>query len=123
MIGKLDVFTQLHITRRLAPMVAAILSGGKDLTLDTVLTVAATKIADSLSNMSDQDMDFVIKACLSVCKRRQVVGDTEAWAPVMPNGHLAFQDMDIGSMLGLTVNVIQENLGSFFPTAPPTPEK
>jgi len=111
--GKLDAFTQLHIARKLGPTLP-IIEGlvkpendekGKDLV--TVLM---------LSHISDEDTEYVIRKCLAVVVRQP---ETEGpFAPIQtPQGSLMFDDISMSDMLGLTIGVIEENLGDFFRTS------
>jgi hypothetical protein len=129
--GRLDVFDQFHIARRLAPLLATLGSKAKDLkemakpvtgeepksgenieALDAVLEPLAKCIAE----MSDEDLNYIIHTCLAVCTRKQPTG----WAPVQSKGSrkLLFQDIGLPTLMGLTINTIQENMASFFPTEP-----
>lgn len=109
-IGAMSTMSQLKVARRLGPALP-ILQGltaeanqGKDPTLLTVLM---------LSKLSDEDTDVVMYECLASVARRQESG----WASVYVKGALMFSDMDLRTLLLLTTQVIQENLGDFFRTA------
>jgi hypothetical protein len=64
-------------------------------------------IADVLSKMSDEDVDYVLKKCLTVCQKYTGTG----WAPLMRNGNLMFDDLDLATLMQLTMEVVQDNLG------------
>ncbi len=109
--GKLNVFEQLNLARKLGSALAVIEgmtdseNASKDKTLLSVLM---------LSNISDADSDFVVKKCLSVVTRKQNAG----YAKIQTSeGHMMFNDISLAVMLELTVSVIEENLGDFFRTA------
>lgn len=106
-VGKLDPFKQLHITRRLVP----VLSGLVEIQ-DKTFADFIQPIADSIAHMPDTDCDFILQTCLSVVQRQQ----GNAWVGVYaPNTKaLMFDDIDLTGMIQITVKVIQENLGSFF---------
>ena len=120
-IGKLDAFTQLHVARRLAPVLAGMFTAFRhapeiaNAADDSILAMATGPLAETLAKMSNEDVDYVVNACLSVCQRQQAKG----WAKVMVNGSLMFSDIELDALLGLTVAVIQENLGRFFSTSQP----
>jgi hypothetical protein len=106
-IEKLNAFEQLHIARRLAPMLAS-LAGAED------EGGALPAIADTLSKMSDDDVNYIVNNCLKACKRKQ---EGKGYAKVMVSGALMFADIDLTAMLALVQAVVEENLGSFFPTS------
>lgn len=133
-IGKLDVFDQFHIARRLAPLLATLGTALLDRPVvslegdtakessDRFLSLALSPLAEAIAKMSNADADFIIHTCLAVCYRKV---DPQGWAPVQVNGKtLAYDDITLTILMGLVVNVIEENLGSFFPIkrleSPPT---
>jgi len=106
---KLDVFTQLHVARKLGPSLP-ILEGlivpenaNKDKSILAVLM---------LSHIADADCEFVIRKCLSVVMRGQ--SDGRMVKLQAPDGSLMFSDLTMDGMLTLTLAVIEENLGDFF---------
>lgn len=127
--GKLDAFEQFHVTRRVAPIFG-------------MLGITATQIAkysdkqtpeadafaamlpvvfEQVASMREEDVDYVLKTCLSKCSRQQ--GDR--YAPVMTQGKLMFMDIEMPAMIQLVLATMQENLGGFFlmlPAAQPSPE-
>lgn len=116
--GKLSPIIQLHIARRLAPAFAAMglraadLKEQKDVSLGDFLE----PIAAIASKMTDEDVEYVIFACLNVISRKQ--GDR--WQQVLLNGSkkLQFEDIDMPLMMRLAAAVVQENLGGFFALLP-----
>lgn len=113
-IGKLDGFTQFHVARRLAPALWALASatGGKPVKdLDTAKAVlAVAPVADVIAHMSDADSNYVLNACLNVCKRKQ----KEGWQVVLgAPGRFMFEDIDMPVMVQLTVSVVRLNLSNF----------
>lgn len=135
-IGKLDVFSQAHVSRRitpiiptLAPLLAEVAKGGIQEMVDKLelaskdensgaaladvdlsgLAKAAMPFADALAEMSDENADYVLKKCLSVVKR-----DTgSSLANICANGTLMFDDLDLGDMLPLVIAVLRVSLGNF----------
>lgn len=76
------------------------------------LVQAFKPMADVIAKMSDEEVDYITGACLGVCERQQPGG----WAKVRHiNGRMMFEDMDMPTMLQLTITVIKENIGNFFP--------
>lgn len=113
-IGRIDARKQFHVARRLAPLLAGM---GESALADKAGGFAAMvgPLTTALSSMSDEDVDYVLDACLYVCQRIQPNGQG---APVIArSGGMMFEDIDMGQMIQLAVKVIQENLGGFFPGA------
>jgi len=105
--GKMPVKVQFHVARRLAPLLAG-MSGGSAAGFMGILG----SMAEALSRMTDEDTDYVLDKCMTVCHRKQ----GERWAPMTNSaGHLMFQDIDLQTMMRLAVGAIQYNLGAFFP--------
>lgn len=111
-IGRIDARKQFHVARRLAPLLAGMSGLGSK---GAGFAALIGPLTDALSGMSDEDVDYVLDACLGVCQRIEANGHP---APVMSrSGALMFEDIDMGQMIQLAVKVIQENLGGFFPGA------
>lgn len=121
-VGKLNAMQQFHVARRLAPALWALgvaaQSAEKAVSLtDTDSLLALEPVAESISKMSDSEVDYVLQTCLSVVSRQESKG----WAKVQAsNGGLMFEDIDMSTMMQLTFTVIRENLGNFFPGQPGT---
>jgi hypothetical protein len=124
--GKLDAFKQFHLFRKLMPLFSglgetaatnlvnnAVKAGASE---ETARWASLGPIAQAVSEMSQQDSEFIIKTCLGVCARKNPVGQ---WSRITaPNGELMFEDIDLMTMLQLAFAVIQDNLGTFFPGQP-----
>lgn len=118
-LGKLSAMQQLHVSRKLAPVLPTVLplisriqAGALEDALDgkvDALVAAAEPLADALAGMSDEHVEYVIAACLAVVRRQQ--GD--AWRPVWQGGQCMFDDMDMGAILPLVARVVMDSLGSF----------
>lgn len=115
MIGKLPARKQFHLSRKLVPLVATFASLPKN--KEELIAALAGPLSQALADMSMADADFIIDSCLSVVQRKEAVGGHVAWAPVFTAGVLAYDDMEMVTMLRLTGDVIMDNLGSFFTTA------
>lgn len=104
-VGKLDVFTQANIARKVAPMFAQVMAA------KAATGSVFVALAESLSHMTDDDFDFVMRSCMKVARRL----DGEKFLPVMAgNGSLMYQDIELPDVLQLTTAALQENLGRFF---------
>ena len=117
---RLDAFKQLHLTRKLAPMVPKLVpildrlqkafKAGKGVADDlSEFAEAAGPFADAFAALPDENVDYIVKTCLSVVRRQQ--GAT--WSPIMLGDALMFSDLDIGQMIPIVFRVIRENLGNF----------
>ena len=125
---KLSVFDQLKVTRKLLPVLAGIMpdfqSIKEALPVDgekadpqavyRVLEKALPKIAEKLADMTEEDTNAIIFPCLSVVARQ----NGKAWAPVMQQSELMFDDIDMMSMLQMVGRVVGDSLGNFLPVAP-----
>ena len=119
--AKLSVFDQLKVSRKLLPVLAGMLADFKGIKAAAeggdvykAMETALPKIADSLAGMSDEDTNAIIFPCLSVVSRKN--GST--WAPVMSQGALMFDDIDLMSMLQMVGRLVGDSLGNFLPALP-----
>jgi len=127
-IGKLNTFNQLHLSRKLAPLVPELVPAfvkiqkvlapaeGQEapvIGLDQVADIAALlgPFTDALAALSDEDTEYITSLCMSVVQRQS--GTT--WAAVWNASAktFMFQDIELDTMLLLQVRVIQANLGNF----------
>lgn len=125
--SRLDAFKQLYITRRLAPSIGKLLGVADD--FDQASPVAQTQksdadirikdfiqpVTDAIYALSDKDMDFVIKTCLKVVRRKDVTG---GWVPVIRDDKIMFEDMDLVTLIRLVAAVIKDNLMAFSSSLP-----
>lgn len=127
--SKLSVFDQLKVTRKLLPVLAGIMpdiqsiksavvpkgdGGTNSEAVYAVMEKALPKIAEKLSDMTEEDTNAIIFPCLSVVARQ----NGKVWAPVMNSGELMFDDIDLMSMLQMVGRVVGDSLGNFLPVAP-----
>lgn len=143
-VGKLDVFRQFHVARKLAPAVWALarsagnvlreampegtpmslenvvkgLKGLDDGALMGAVIESAGPLVDVLAHMSNDDAQYVIDQCLSVVQRK--VGDTGWQAAYVEGAGFMFHDLQLPEMLQLVVATIRHNVGNFT-HAPATP--
>lgn len=121
---KLDVFTQGHITRRLAPLFAGVAASfDRDEMKLAGPTETAEKIGaavlgnlgpvtEALASLSDADVDYVLKRSLAAVSR-QLAGAT-GWTPILSSGgDLMFEDIDLIQLYQIVWKVLQESLGGF----------
>lgn len=117
-INKLDAMRQFHVSRKLGPIVPTLVpvflqmardGGVKDFGASAALL---QPFADALAGMSDADAEYVLATCLSVVRRQTTA---ETWAPVWSDKSKVcmFDDMDLGTMVQLTLEVVKDSLGPF----------
>ena len=124
--GKLSAFTQLHISRRLAPCfgkLAALMGAGVTPTRDSAgeitgvdgdMDTIISPLMQAIHDMPDADVEFIINACLAVTERKQPGG---GFAPVFAQG-VPMYPLPLPEMLGITYQVIKENMTDFFTALP-----
>lgn len=131
---KLNVMTQWAIARRVAPVVVKVMTpellkslktffdksktvdgqtGNSVLNGDDLLSLASemfTPFVDAISQMSDEDSEFVINACLATVYRSNNGG----WSCVKPNGSgMMFEDIDMLEMMQIVIRTIIDTVGNF----------
>lgn len=133
-IDQLDTFKQLHIYRRIAPLLTGFINSAivrkdsvitqmvkksaddveladvliKDIDDKQALLVGLIEMVNAISRMSNDDFEYVVKSALSAAKRK----DGEQYAPLLtPAGHFAYQDISSGATLYLTAAVIMGQNG------------
>ena len=113
-IGKLNALAQFHVSRRLAPVLAAVgvslssLKEGMKADQQDFVTMLEP-ISQVMAKMTDEETNDVIFTCLAVVSRKQ----DDRFAPVQNGTQLMFQDIDMPIMLRLVVATLRENLGNF----------
>lgn len=119
-LGRLDAMKQFHVVRRVVPImvetgvsIADLSKIGSSLDDESTMLRVMGVAMKAVSKMTDEDVEYVINACLAVVSRR--TGDV--MAPVMSGAHRMFADMDMAILIQLTVEVLKENLAGFFTTA------
>lgn len=118
-IGKLTAFQQLHVSRRIAPLVPPLIpvfmsmakerQSGADVLQSPQLL---QPFADGLALLSDETAEYVLNTCLAALKRKQ--GDN--WVAIWNAGAkmAMFEDLnDMGKLIPLAMRVIQDSLGPF----------
>jgi len=116
-IGRLSAMQQLHVSRRIAPIVPALIPvflriRGKPIGEDLEgLAEALQPLAEGLAALKDEDAEYVIGTCMSAVQRQQSTGWARTW--VIEQKRFMFEDMDMGVILPLVVQVITANLGPF----------
>jgi len=121
-LAKLSVFDQLKVSRKLLPVLAGMLADFQSLRdasqggdVASAMETVLPKIADAVAGMSEDDTNAVIYPCLAVVSRRH---GKDTWVPVFRDGVLAFDDIDLMTMLQLVGRVVGDSLGNFLPASP-----
>lgn len=129
-IGRLNAIDQFHVSRKIAPIIPTIMpiltelakgelqktieklesaedndvSGLAEANLESLGT-ALQPLMDSFAKMPEDDVDYVIKKCLTVVSRNG--------AKVVVRDAIMFDDLGMEHILPLTIAVIRTNLGNF----------
>lgn len=120
-IGRLNPRKQLHLVRRLAPVIGGLVKEARgksaaDLAKaeeGEILLMMFGPIADALSQMKEADVDYVIDLCLDVVSRKE----GEQWQPVVnpTTRGMQYADIDMPELVQLCGQVVAANLGNFLP--------
>ncbi|EPY1976161.1 phage tail assembly chaperone [Acinetobacter baumannii] len=130
-IGRLDAFDQFHVSRKIASIVPTIVPFMTEILKSNIMDLldkfgddpdnpdlsvledfdlnsfgeAIQPFIDAFAKMPEEDVNYVMKKCLSVVTRdgaKVVVKDT-----------LMFDDLSVEHILPLTIAVVRINLGNF----------
>jgi hypothetical protein len=107
--GSLNAKMQFHIARRLAPLIARL--GGSITPEGEQSRPLFEVIADAIAKLSDEDCDYIIRVAMSVVTREQTGHWINVWNKAADQPQ--FADMNVGTLMQLTMAVVQDNLGSF----------
>ncbi|NDJ56769.1 hypothetical protein GWD52_07135 [Enterobacteriaceae bacterium 4M9] len=115
-ISKLNVFEQLKVARKLLPLFAEMATDYEAIqdSLESAAQAMLPKMADVISQMSEEDCNAIIHPCLGVVSREHMKG----WVPVFAHGALAFDDIELMTMLRLVAQVVADSLGNFLQELP-----
>ncbi|MDP3351812.1 MAG: hypothetical protein Q8S92_22735 [Hydrogenophaga sp.] len=117
-LTRLDAMRQFHVSRKLAPIVPTLVpvflkiarsEGLEDIASSAVLL---QPFAEAIAGMNDTDAEYVLGTCLSVVQRQTTA---TSWAPVWSEKAKAcmFDDVDMGVMVKLVLEVVKDSLGPF----------
>ncbi|OYW34860.1 MAG: hypothetical protein B7Z41_00825 [Rhizobiales bacterium 12-66-7] len=124
--SKLDAFKQLHVARRIAPVLGELApamkalmgaASGKKAGVPLDAISAVLPLTKAIAAMPEEDCNYVLAACLSVVERE--VGNV-GWQRVWNQQAqaLQYQDIEAPEMIMLAANVIGENLSNFMRALP-----
>lgn len=121
-IGKLNAIQQLHVSRKIAPVLPQILpamaasqalmaslsEGNPDI---AGLSSMLTPVAEALAAMPDADAEYVFNVCLSTVQLQQGNAYVSIWNPDTQRSQFDFIDFFL--MLRLVIKVIWGSMGNF----------
>jgi|SRR5215472_1127778 len=121
LIGKMNVFDQAHIARKVAPIITGMGRGYASALAHTmngvevspaqeseVMFAAFAPVTEILAQMPEEDVNYVLKKCLGVCSMHT----GQQWAAMIVQGQLRFEEQtDLGTMLQLVMEVVKETIG------------
>lgn len=112
-ITNLNTFQQLHLSRKIAPIMVPLVPLFIEMDNDSVDMSRTTEllepITEQLADMEDDKVESVMRLALGAVQRRQ--GDR--WASVWANDTIMFQDIDLPAALRIVFYVVQDQLGTF----------
>ncbi|WP_413207761.1 phage tail assembly chaperone [Rhodospirillum sp. A1_3_36] len=117
---KMDARKQFHIARRLASLLAKVdgLPVGSFRSAGSATEAEALKIAgaigEALSSLPDEQVDYILDACLDTVDVKQTGG---GWAPLRARGVLMYP-IDLPTLLIVVGRVLLGNLAGFTDALP-----
>lgn len=115
--SKMNAFTQFHVARKLAPVVAEVLPIlSKGIDLEKGIT-EIEPVMQAIAKMEETDVNYVLFACLAVVRRVQKGGGS---VPIWNENarRLQFDDIEMPQMLQIAAYVLKDNLTSFMGAVP-----
>lgn len=113
---KLDVFTQLFVVRKLAPLLAAAIPPGVGMrdvvaALERSISEVLPGITGALSALPEEDVKALLVKLLSVVRQRQA--DHAGWSPIMAGGQLMDASLTLPEMLQIAFQSGRFSLAGF----------
>lgn len=131
---RMSAFQQLHVTRRILPLLAKIPDMiGKTLeeivadpqmvitwVMENLGEIKLDVIAETIAGLNQEDVDYILNTCLDSTQIKDPQGT--GWGRIRQNGVVMYNHIVMHEMLGIAANVIKDNLGDFFGgSAPASP--
>ena len=114
----MDARRQFHVARRLsavlAPSADAIGKSKDDKSVKGGIIAALDGFFDALSSLPDDQLDYVIDACLDTVSRK----DGTQWSPIRRGGAMMY-DLDLYTQGAIVWHVVKGALDGFFASLPP----
>lgn len=114
-VGRLDAMTQLHVVRRLAPILTTLRSVAEEGVVGADGQEAALQRAvEAIGAVTDGSLEYVIARCMERVQRK-IEGD-RGWAPAWNRqaGKPQFDDIGGFHLLTIASRVVMNELGPFF---------
>ena len=114
----MDARRQFHVARRLSavlsPSADALGKVASDADSKTNIVAAINGFFDALSTLPDDQLDYVIDACLDTVSRK----DGRTWSPIRRAGAMMY-DLDLYTQGAIVWHVVRGALDGFFASLPP----
>lgn len=113
----MDARRQFHVARRLSavlsPSADALGKVAPDADSKTNIVAAINGFFDALSSLPDDQLDYVIDACLDTVSRK----DGTQWSPIRRGGAMMY-DLDLYTQGAIVYHVVRGALDGFFASLP-----
>jgi len=113
----MDARRQFHVARRLSSVLspsADAINGVKDSDSKGAFIAAVNSFVDAVSKLPDDQLDYVIDACLDTVSRK----DGGTWSPIRRGGAMMY-DLDLYTQGAIVYHVVKGALDGFFASLPP----
>lgn len=113
----MDARRQFHVARRLSSVLspsADAINGVKDSDSKGAFIAAVNSFVDAVSKLPDDQLDYVIDACLDTVSRK----DGTQWSPIRRGGAMMY-DLDLYTQGAIVWHVVKGALDGFFASLPP----
>ena len=112
----MDARRQFHVARRLSAVLAPsadAINGVKDSDSKGAFIAAVNSFVDAVSKLPDDQLDYVIDACLDTVSRK----DGTQWSPIRRGGAMMY-DLDLYTQGAIVYHVVKGALDGFFASLP-----
>ena len=112
----MDARRQFHVARRLSAVLAPsadAINGVKDSDSKGAFIAAVNSFVDAVSTLPDDQLDYVIDACLDTVSRK----DGTQWSPIRRGGAMMY-DLDLYTQGAIVYHVVKGALDGFFGSLP-----
>lgn len=112
----MDARRQFHVARRLSSVLspsADALNGVKASDSKAAFVAAVNSFVDAVSKLPDDQLDYVIDACLDTVSRK----DGTQWSPIRRGGAMMY-DLDLYTQGAIVYHVVRGALDGFFASLP-----
>jgi len=116
-VRKLNAIDQLHVFRRLQPLLVPIHAAIKARKVASLgqpgamLTDMVMEASKELATLSDEQLDYVMMKCLGTVEIKSPKGE---FLPMVFKGTLVYQQIELPQLLQIVWSVLLENFAPFF---------